>query len=87
MKSKKRYPTVLEIVRAAGGPTKIAKSFDPEIKRQSVGIWIKTGRVPASRVCVVSALSGFTCHEIRPDVFHTDSNPPWIKPAIGKTLT
>ncbi|AHX12916.1 hypothetical protein CH75_06320 [Dyella jiangningensis] len=54
-------------VRLAGGQRRLAIALG--IKQPSVAEWLKRGKVPATRAASVSAITGISCKELRPDVF------------------
>lgn len=55
---------IAQIIRAAGGQSKIARRFG--IQRQAVNGW---RRVPAERALLVAEMSGLPLHKIRPDLY------------------
>lgn len=60
---------VAEVIKAAGGPSALAKSLG--VKRQAIYQW---GRIPADRVITIERLLGgrITRHQMRPDLYPTD---------------
>ena len=64
-----------EAIRAAGGPTKLAKAVG--VDHSTVIGWRRANRVPAERVRAVSVASGIPPHALRPDIFDPPpANPP-----------
>lgn len=64
----KTLPTVADIIKRLGGPTKAAEALG--ISNPSVVLnWRKRQSIPADKVMAVSKLTGIPPHELRPDVF------------------
>jgi DNA-binding transcriptional regulator YdaS (Cro superfamily) len=61
-----------EAIRAAGGPTKLAKAIG--VDHSTVIGWRRANRIPAERVRAVAVASGIPAHQLRPDIF--DPPPP-----------
>lgn len=53
-----------EIIRLAGGPSKVARA-----SRRHHATVIGWARIPAEHVLTIARMSGISPHEIRPDVF------------------
>jgi DNA-binding transcriptional regulator YdaS (Cro superfamily) len=60
-------------IKYAGGQSALARACG--IKQQTIGVWIKTGRVPAARVLQVEKAIGgrISCHDLRPDIYPRSS--------------
>ena len=60
---------LLQAIKIAGGQSALARSCG--VKQQTIGVWIKTGRVPAARVLQVEkAIAGkISRHDLRPDIY------------------
>lgn len=58
-------------IELAGGPSALARSFEPPISHSAVIYWAKRGQIPADRVLDVEGLidARVTRYDLRPDVF------------------
>ena len=56
-----------DAIRAAGGPTKLARALG--LDHSTIIGWRRIGRVPAERVRKVSEVTGIAAHLLRPDLF------------------
>lgn len=57
--------------KAAGSQSALARLLS--VTPQAVQNWCATGRVPAERVIHVEAASGVPRHELRPDLYPSES--------------
>lgn len=73
MKIKKQTNKALDAlhsaIKLAGGPSALARFCG--VKPQTIGIWVKTGRVPAARVLQVEKAieNRISRYELRPDIY------------------
>lgn len=65
-KPKKINPAVLA-VQAMGTQEKLAHALKRPVTRQCIGMWVKRGRIPLSRVREVSAVTGIPKSLLSPD--------------------
>lgn len=61
---KETDPIILDVFKACGGPSKIAKALG--ISRQAVSQW---GKVPLKHVRYISQRTGFSPAVLRPDIY------------------
>jgi len=58
---------LVSAIKLAGGQSALARFCG--IKQQTIGVWLKTGRVPAARVLQVEKAVGVSRHDLRPDIY------------------
>jgi DNA-binding transcriptional regulator YdaS (Cro superfamily) len=60
---------LLKAIKLAGGQSALGRFCG--VKPQTIGVWVKTGRVPAARVLQVE--NAVNClisrHDLRPDIY------------------
>jgi DNA-binding transcriptional regulator YdaS (Cro superfamily) len=58
-----------KIIKLIGGQSALAREC--AVTQQTVFVWLKTGRVPATRVLQLEKISNGTVsrHELRPDIY------------------
>lgn len=61
---------ILRAIAVLGTPYRLARAVG--VKPPTVHGWVKTGRVPATRVLAVEAATGVSRHALRPDIFGPD---------------
>jgi DNA-binding transcriptional regulator YdaS (Cro superfamily) len=54
-------------IAAAGSQSELARRCG--VKQGHVWKWLKSGRVPPTRVLAVEAATGISRHELRPDIY------------------
>lgn len=74
--------TVKRALSVVGGQNQAAKQLG--LRQSSVWKWAHTNRVPASRVLEVEALTGWSRHELRPDIYPREAI---VQPAVGQAVT
>lgn len=63
--------TLRRAVQAVGSQTKFAELL--EVSQQAVSLWIRRNKVlPAEHVRTVSAATGISVHDLRPDLYPRD---------------
>jgi len=63
----------LNAIAAVGTPYRLARAIG--VTPPTIHSWIKAGRVPATRVIAVEAVTGVSRYALRPDVFGPAPGP------------
>lgn len=75
-----RSTALLEAIRVAGSVTKLAALID--VAPQAISQW---NRVPATRALAIERVTGVSRHELRPDLYPLELEPPGRLPRAKRS--